>query len=919
MFRKLFFALCICVFSIGTTAAQGLDAFFGLLMQGMQEQNDHSNRSTATYRRKIDVRWLVVASRTNSSEAINLAQSYAQTLGPILVAQSRNGSYAVVAGLLLEQKAKENLEALKAIRLVPDDSFLSAGQNLVRSVWASSDNVLEVEVVKRDELKRSAARIQAALQQMGFYESDVDGLIGPSTSKAFAAFAAGNHVAVDDAFNLDTITQLEAQARDGFSTDADRLEARRQGFSDKATFAESKAGGFIDHSEFARGRALGFQNRSDLLAFSGSGFRNKAEFQIARQSGFTDKVSYDAYQSEQLKKQRETADLLIGDTDVFLRVNNSVPNVEKLAQAVAILRDASRQQDVERLGTAIARLVDILDTVPGFGDFRRLRDSERQEVRNKEIATNAERLTKMRDRLRRWMALNLTHSASNTIAVALDGVDQVLQARVHDELARKVDQLVTLVGKYGLDAEIERSVGETTGRADKSFAITRTEANAFLLEGSADEIVALYNAASSDAAVVKNLLGAFEFESQRPAVCALPYVNLPKLKRALDQAFADAGASSPRWSRSECNSEAAQRMDVLILKRGAFLKSGPVIALPLLEAVEGGQLRAFPVIADKDITARMAAEDRLAADIGADIDRDGRNGFGALATSLTGGEFCTVIQGTDEVHAPWLDRLRRYLESEGSVHASVLNVDANGAFKGLQRGQCSVVYAGQPDLKLIARALKGDNRAFEYLPVWAPQSDLDEATARLQTGRREATEAAERRRQDAEEQRRLAEQTRATQAQTAEARQQQLRTQFGAEARALETVLASGLKKLVLDEASADPAFPQAVRAQFGEFDNWRRQLAANYWEPAEFKSEIVEYGIAKWKERGLEALAMQADIQVVSRQRGERHNACFIFVLIFDQEFQMWRDGFSSTCETGAPRLQRWSTGHELTSRWNP
>jgi hypothetical protein len=81
--------------------------------------------------------WLVVSSRPTEGEAIALAQSYAPTLGPTLVAHSRSGVFAVVAGTLYQNKAKANLIALKELHIIPQDSFLSRGDGLDGMVWMS--------------------------------------------------------------------------------------------------------------------------------------------------------------------------------------------------------------------------------------------------------------------------------------------------------------------------------------------------------------------------------------------------------------------------------------------------------------------------------------------------------------------------------------------------------------------------------------------------------------------------------------------------------------------------------------------------------------------------------------------------------------------------------------------------------------
>lgn len=74
--------------------------------------------------------WLVVSSRPTYAEANSVAQSFAPTLGPTVVVRTRNGSFAILAGTLNEDKAKPNVKTLKDLRLIPQDSFLSDGTNI---------------------------------------------------------------------------------------------------------------------------------------------------------------------------------------------------------------------------------------------------------------------------------------------------------------------------------------------------------------------------------------------------------------------------------------------------------------------------------------------------------------------------------------------------------------------------------------------------------------------------------------------------------------------------------------------------------------------------------------------------------------------------------------------------------------------
>lgn len=91
---------------------QTLGDFLAALSREAQRTERGKTRRAAEQR----IRWLVVSSRTDPAEAVTIAQSFGQTLGPALVVQSQNGRYAVAAGFLDTPKSKENAEALKALK-----------------------------------------------------------------------------------------------------------------------------------------------------------------------------------------------------------------------------------------------------------------------------------------------------------------------------------------------------------------------------------------------------------------------------------------------------------------------------------------------------------------------------------------------------------------------------------------------------------------------------------------------------------------------------------------------------------------------------------------------------------------------------------------------------------------------------------
>ena len=155
-----------------------------------------------------------------------------------------------------------------------------------------------------------------------------------------------------------------------------------------------------------------------------------------------------------------------------------------------------------------------------------------------------------------------------------------------------------------------------------------------------------------------------------------------------------------------------------------------------------------------------------------------------------------------------------------------------------------------------------------------------------------------------------------------EAQETALRGRYGTEAAALLNTYSEALKALVLGTppvilAGRDGAGP-AMGDLFPEFARWQGALAPDDWKPIAVDVAIADYGVARWHDRTMEAIALETRVQIVSRERGEYREACFLQAMIVDGEFQMHRDPVEAPCgPEGAKRIADWSIGHELESRW--
>ncbi len=938
--------------------------FIGAVLREMATEGERPvpRRNAAPARRApvSDKRWLVIASREGPEEAVALAESFGPTLGPTLVMLSRNGRYAVLAGTLAKDRAKINLETLKAIRLIPQDSFLSDGRNLERVVWHSFPENSSLDLMTRPAYRQSVRRLQASFHRLGLYDGPVDGLIGVSTADAFARFETRFGTPGGERLDDYALARIEETAVDGFGSPTERMAAQAGGFADAASFGEARAGGFPSASSFNEARAMGFRTRQDFddavaggfrssdefvraraggfqsasafsearregfdtarefKAFRASGFRDASAFREAARAGFGDEASWRAARAKALKDARETADARLSDADAFLRLNPGSANLLSIAKAAAELKAASGTSDPDAVTAATARLGDALAAEGGFAAFAAQRAAEREAAEN--LRRDELRTVLERDRagLSAWVAAHLTAPALPDVVAELDRLGRDRESpeiATLDEAHRRVGALLR---EKGLEAQVEllqrpaavSPQAEAGGALAK--AVVRTPLNAVLLEGGREEVVVLYNADPRAPSLSRNLRGDFSFRTGTAALCTLGVERTAALRGALEAALAPSGAQTLDLAEADCASRDLAERDLLILERGRFLDAPTAFAVPVLEALEAGRLRPYPALAFAELRGRVEADEALAGEIERDLQGGGRAGFGAVLARR--GAVCAVEAEPPALHEPTLREVAR-LAHRGAGELPIRPMSAEDAFQAARRGECGAIYAEGPTLASVREALLRENETVAVAPVWLAPKAIEERRATLAQEEDARRASAEARRLAADAERADAERTRQRLAEGAEARERELRARHATEAATLLNRFAPLIEHFVRGDGL--PADRNRLAALFPQFAAWRDGLSADAWEPIETKSTLVDYGMARWQGRAVEAVALETRVRTQSRERGAYADHCFRFAVVADAEFSMDRDPLETDCDAGEEDLGKWALGHELASRW--
>jgi peptidoglycan hydrolase-like protein with peptidoglycan-binding domain len=123
--------------------------------------------------------------------------------------------------------------------------------------------------------------------------------------------------------------------------------------------------------------------------------------------------------------------------------------------------------------------------------------------------------------------------------------------------------------------------------------------------------------------------------------------------------------------------------------------------------------------------------------------------------------------------------------------------------------------------------------------------------------------------------------------------------------------------------AEQDPVIATAQRKKerldgnWVPFTNWQIAMAKEGWEFGDTKSTLEDYGLARWRSRMIETVAIKVEFAVINRVIGERRTACWNFIWINDEEFNFQRQPLAVQCGKYASEFKDWSIANQFKSQW--
>lgn len=626
-----------------------------------------------------------------------------------------------------------------------------------------------------------------------------------------------------------------------------------------------------------------------------------------------------------------SANSLLDHVEAYSASGNRFASGLQIARGLVQLRAVAGGTEAEPIEQALLRLAALLESEAGYQTFVEEKQKSEQVARSNAAATALAESQRIDAFIQDFIALNVTHDAvPELLEIQLDLSDAIaskdaLRLAASQSAATARLSALSLGTQLAAFNYVPKQSGSEPSVKKSANGLAITKLNEALLVGADQDIVILNNATPAAPHAIRNLVGALTFEGNEAIACW--HHDVPARDLATSMAWKRVQTAGVRKVKvTTCQPESLATTDIVLLRRGDFLRSSILYSRPFVELVEKGDFAVMATLLWSDIGAQAEAERQLSQDIERGITTGVRDGFGWLRLESETPKTCMITSTEASAHEAILS-VRMPFAADLPENMDLLPLDLERGFYAMQRGQCGVVYAKSADLSALILAAKREGIAYSVLPNWVTTQELRqivdgleqsarEETAQLEAARARKLAAAALEAQNAEARAKLDAMKALADAEKAKSREAVLRKTYGQEA--------SGAYNSLEQTARAffDASNATVDRTKFSQLfpslAGWQTASLSDGWEFAPIEGEIVDYGTASWKDRRSEVIIGRFEIPSSNRVLGETKRSCFVIGYLIDAEFQMLRDPLEATCDQAPPIVADWKQGRSFESRWN-
>jgi hypothetical protein len=357
---------------------------------------------------------------------------------------------------------------------------------------------------------------------------------------------------------------------------------------------------------------------------------------------------------------------------------------------------------------------------------------------------------------------------------------------------------------------------------------------------------------------------------------------------------------------SACSETDLQSHDVLIAMRGELLKQQPSYLAPLLGLVEDSTFEHLKTLTTEEFEKSKGARQVQATEIENAIMAGTREGYGLIKMENGSSVICMTTTEQEDAHRALINDQRKVVLASFKVAPELQRMTVEAAFDAAKRDQCGAIYSSRSALSEAITSLRRENVPVSVVPLWFEPQIVADRTDKI----RLANEKLAQQDQDRKKELELRKQQEQDNSERKGALEAKLQAQHGPQARARAEEIANAIKLLTNDDETwANEKFPWLA--------NWYRGRIAEGWEFVALNHKITDFGTADWKSRQLEVVFAEFSIAMKHRVLGVHETPCFSLGLIFDAEFQMYREPFVENCQDAAKPSRAWKQAQGFMGQW--
>jgi tetratricopeptide (TPR) repeat protein len=616
----------------------------------------------------------------------------------------------------------------------------------------------------------------------------------------------------------------------------------------------------------------------------------------------------------------------LDDVQAFLRTQPDVDQekIVNIAQIARRLQDAVTKSNETEAKQLKSELDNLLQPVDGFNNFMVDKEEQRRRELVRQFTLESAKAEKNIYFITEYLRENLVYPKTETISslrIRLDSgrrPSSVSEASVN-MLNKANEALDVFVRDNSLSSDYVRIVATfdhtpVKGPVNKP-ALELTSKNKIALDGPDEDMVFLYNSASSAPSIAKDISGKFIFLTGGASVCFVQSAGIDEDRRwFLERTLRQDGAKDLKEDSSLCDfGKAPTGFDLIVFQRSELRKQRMDYLIGLTDLLQNDALREYKVVSGPDYDRAIQGIRAQSLQIARDVESQKITGFGVIIVTDVGSPACAVAgdRVTEIGLLKLLQRDKELISRRLRFNWNIVNMTVDSAFVALTRQQCGYVAGNASTLKTLMLALRGDGRNYEFAPIWFSTEDVvfagteaikrRDALEKVQTDQKNMDEAKSRQ-EDAQKQ----------------VLEDKLRKENGPRARALRDKIDGVVKADAFKPLTDKPRKATETQGPFPAFASWLNRRFDDQWETTEVTSEIEDYGKVQWNGRTLNGIFVKTTVTQKNRIKGAYETSCFMLGLVDDEEFSMSRDMFAVQCGSSTSMLDDWKARREFRSLWN-